>query len=100
MQENTPVISFETEGPGGMKATNKIKLTFFPPVGYLMEYVEGPLTGSKAMQHYVPMGNRTGVTVTGEYLSAMIPQNQLKAAVLAQLEQAFNEDNVTLQKFE
>ncbi len=99
MEGEQPVLSFETEGPGGMKANNKLKMTMFPPVGFLLEYTEGPLTGSKVMQYYIPMGNRTGVTVAGDYVSKMMPEGQLKSVVIAQLEQAFNEDQANLQKF-
>ncbi len=99
MEGDQPVMSFETEAPGGMKVKNKIKMTFFAPVGFLLEYTDGPLTGSKVMQHYAPMGNRTGVTVAGEYVSRMMPENQIKPLILGELEQAFKEDNANLQKF-
>ncbi len=99
MDGEHPVLAFETPGPGGMKVKQKIKMTMLPPVGFVSEYIEGPLTGSKAMQFYHPMGNRTGVTVVGEYVSSMIPENQLHSMVMQQLEMAFNEDQANLKKF-
>jgi len=47
---------------------------------------------------YFPNGNKTGVTVVGEFTSSMMPdENQLKQAVMSFLEQAFNEDSAYLQ---
>ena len=71
----------------------KIKSTPLLPVGRMMEYVEGPLAGSRSFLYYVPMGDRTGVTVVGEFVSRSIPENQLKSVVLSQLERSYNEDN-------
>jgi len=45
------------------------------------------------------MGDRTGVTVVGEFVSRSIPENQLKSVVLAQLERSYNEDNENLRNF-
>jgi hypothetical protein len=99
MEGDNPVMTFETPAPGGMKATNKMRITMFVPVGILMEYLEGPLAGSKVMQYYKPMGNRTGITVVGEYTSKMMQGDQLKGMVMQNLEQAFNEDQANLLKF-
>jgi hypothetical protein len=83
-----------------MKMKQKMRLTMLPPVGFLSEYIEGPLTGSKSMQFYHPMGNRTGVTVVDEFVSTMIPESQIHGAVMQQLETAFNEDQANLKKFQ
>jgi hypothetical protein len=77
----------------------KLKITMLPPVGFVQEYIEGPLTGSKSMQFYQSMGNRTGVTVVGEFVSTMMPESQIHGAVMTQLETAFNEDQANLKKF-
>jgi hypothetical protein len=97
--DNSMVMTFENDGPGGVKVTNKLKFTMFPPVGFLTEYIGGPLTGSKMMQYYTPMGDKTGVTVAGEFTSAMVPENQLRPMVLQNLEQAFNDDQQNLKQF-
>jgi len=94
-----PILAFETEGPGGSKMKQKLKLTMLPPTGYLMEYVEGPLKGSKAMQFYHAMGDKTGITVAGEFVSTIMPENMIHGMVMQQLEMAFNEDQVNLKKF-
>jgi hypothetical protein len=98
-QDGSVHLSFDNEAPGGTKFRNKIKMAMMPPVGFTMEYIEGPLTGSKAMQFYNPMGNKTGVTIAGEFVSKMLPENQLKSIVQMNLDKAFNEDNSNLQKF-
>ena len=97
--DGTMHMSFENEGPGGMMMKSKVKFTMFPPVGFLMEYVEGPMTGSKSMQYYQPMGGRTGVTVVGEFVSKELPEQQIKPIVTHGLETAFDEDSTNLQKF-
>jgi hypothetical protein len=97
--ERAGVLSFDTEGPGGMKIKQKLRMTMLPPVGFLQEYIEGPLAGSKAMQFYHPMGDKTGVTVVGEFVSSMLPENQIHGVVMQQLETAFNEDQANLKKF-
>jgi hypothetical protein len=96
---NSATISFETEGPGGTKIQIKNKNTMFPPVGRSQEYLEGPLAGSKAMTYYLPMGQRTGITVVGEYVSKTLPENKIRDFVLAQAERTFNEDCENLKNF-
>jgi hypothetical protein len=99
MDGNNVILSFDTEGLSGAKMTIKIKSTPILPLGRTMEYLEGPLAGSKVISYYVPMGDRTGVTVVGEYVSKVIPESQIKSVVMNQLEQSFNEDNENLKNF-
>jgi hypothetical protein len=55
------------------------------------------MSGSKFFNYYIPNGNKTGVTVVGDFKSPMIyDENQLKQAVMSFLEQAFNEDSAYL----
>ena len=79
-------------------ASHKLRMTMFAPVGFLLEYVDGPLTGTKLMQYYVPKGDKTGVTIVGEAKSAFLKDEQLKAAVMAGLEAAWKEDRENLKK--
>jgi len=96
---NNAVLSFEAEGPGGVKTLVKIKSTSFVPVGRMMEYLEGPLAGSKVVSYYIPKGQKTGVTIVGEYVSKVIPEGQIKMVVMNQLEQSFKEDTENLKNF-
>jgi len=99
MEGNSTILSFDAETLGGTKTRVKIKSTPLVPVGRMLEYIEGPLAGSKVMSYYVPMGDKTGVTIVGEYVSRSIPENQLKSTVMAQLEKSFYEDNENLKNF-
>jgi len=97
--DGTMHLSFENEGPGGTMMKNKLKLTMVPPIGFVSEYIEGPMTGSRSMQYYQPMGEKTGVTVVGEYVSKVLPEQQIKPIVNESLETAFTQDNANLKKF-
>jgi len=76
---------------------NMIKVTRFYPLGVAIELLEGPMTGSKFFNYYIPNKNKTWVTVVGDFKSPMInDETHLRQAVLSFLEQAFNEDNAYL----
>lgn len=95
--ENAILLSQEQEmGGQWVKVANKI--TMVPPIGVIIEMVEGPMAGSKSFTYYTPKGNKTEVTVVGEWTSKMLPEAQLRPAVLGILEQVYNEDNAELKK--
>jgi hypothetical protein len=90
-------VSWEQNVQGNwVKVVNKVRT--FPPVAMLVHSVEGPLAGSKFIFYYTPHGSKTGVSVIGDFQSAMIPAGQLEAMVMASLEEAFHEDNSSLQR--
>jgi len=100
MQGEHVILSFENQIPGAAgRVKQKIKMTMIPPVGLTMEYLEGPMAGTKTMQYYQPKGLKTDVVVVGEFTSNVIPEAQLKAMALRNLEQAFNEDQENLRRF-
>lgn len=99
MMDGYAVLTFDAVGPNGEKNVVKIKSTPLMPVGRVMEYLEGPLAGSRAFSYYIPMGDKTGVTIVGEFVSRTIPENQLRSVVLAQFERSFNEDSENLKNF-
>jgi len=81
----------------GQTIKTKLRVTRFYPFGVAIELLEGPLAGSKFFNYYIPNGNKTGVTVVGEFKSPiMTDESQLRQAVLSFLEQAFNEDSAYL----
>jgi hypothetical protein len=92
-------MSFDVEGPGGKRIHYKNRTTAFPPLGRIMEYLEGPLAGSKAMTYYTPMGQKTGITVVGEFVSDTIPESEIKSFVLSLFEKGFDEDVENLKNF-
>jgi hypothetical protein len=82
----------------GKKAQVKVKNTLYPPFGMVQEHLEGPLKGSRAFQYYIPKGNKTGVTVVGDYVAEGLDDQTVRQAVLQQAQVAFDEDNSNLKK--
>jgi len=96
VSEYAVIQSWESDMQGQTIKT-KIRVTRFYPLGVAIELLEGPVAGSKFFNYYTPNGNRTGVTVVGDFKSPiMTDENQLRQAVLSFLEQAFNEDSAYL----
>jgi hypothetical protein len=98
MQGEHAILTYETQNPDGTWSTSKTRTTAYPPVGVVLEVIEGPLAGSKSFQYYTPKGNDTGVTVVGEFTGKGIPEAALKKAVMAFLDTVFNEDQKNLSK--
>ena len=95
--ENRMKVSWEQNvGGNWVKVSNRV--TMFPPVAMLVQSVEGPLAGSKFMMYYTPKGEKTGVSVIGDFQSKMIPPAELQKTVLASLENAFNDDSAAIRK--
>ena len=94
---NTVVITAERNIMGKMVKT-KIKNTLYPPFGMVQEHLEGPTSGSKAFLYYIPKGNKTGVTIVGDFLVSGLDEQSTRDAVLAMLQAVFDEDNANLKK--
>jgi len=88
--------SWETEWRG---STFKVKAKFvmFPPLGFAVDFVEGPLTG-KGFTYYIPMGDKTGITCVGHYGAKGVSDDELKAVVAEMHAKAFEEDVENLAK--
>jgi hypothetical protein len=98
VNESTFTLSMEQHlGGRWLKLVNRI--TVYPPLGMAIEVMRGPLAGSKMINVYIPHGPKTGISVFGEFTSAEIPAMELEAAVRANLETAFNEDNAALRTY-
>ncbi len=74
-----------------------MRWTSFAPVGFGYEVLEGPLAGSKFFLFYMPMGDRTGVSVVGEFTSPTIPEPEIAAAVDRFFTTEFEQDFVAIQ---
>ncbi len=99
ISETTVELSWEQEMEGKwVRSANR--LTFFPPVGFAVEPLDGPLVGSKFINYYTPRGNKTEVTVVGEWTSKTIPPAMLEKAVWANLEKLFAEDAAAIKQFQ
>jgi len=95
---NAVELAWEQEIDGKwVRSANR--LTFLPPVGFSVEPLEGPLAGSKFFNYYTPRGNKTEVTVVGDYVSKVIPATHLEQAVMTNNEKVFKEDTEGLKQF-
>ena len=93
-------VTITSERPfNGQIVRFKSRNTLFPPVGMVQEYLEGPIAGSKAFTFYTPKGDKTRITLVGEFrVEGMTDEESTKKAVFQMLENSFNEDTVTLKK--
>ncbi len=80
----------------GVAVPIKARITLYPPLGFVMEYLEGPLTGSREFEYYVPHGERTGIVVVGEYRSSVLSEELLRSVMEEALGAAFEEDQENL----
>ncbi len=94
---STIYLTWESEVPGS-KFNHKAKLTFLPPIGFTMDFLEGPFSGSRDIEYYIPMGDKTGITCVGDYKWSPggLSDDQLKALVTEFYEEAFEEDKDNL----
>lgn len=83
----------------GKPTKTKMKITLYPPFGMVQEHLEGPTAGSRAFQFYTPKGNKTGVTIVGDFTIPGLDEKATKDAVMAQLQITFDEDNANLKTF-
>ena len=94
---STIFLSWESELQG-LKFDQRAKLTFLPPIGFTVDYLEGPLTGSREFEYYIPKGEKTGITCVGDWKWAggALSEDQLKALVTKWYDKAFEEDKENL----
>ena len=97
VNNNAVVITAERNIMGEMVRT-KIKNTLYPPFGFVQEHLEGPTAGSKAFVYYVPKGNKTAITIVGDFVLSGMDEKTTRDAVMAQLQVVFDEDNANLKK--
>ncbi len=96
--ENVVIASMERLWNGAwVKVVNR--LTLYPPLGYVVEALEGPFAGSRSMTVYTPQGSRTRIDVFGEFVSPDIPASELEAAARRWLEETYDEDAPALRAF-
>jgi hypothetical protein len=96
---STIFLTWESEAEG-TTFKNKAKLIFLPPIGFTMDFVEGPLAGSRDFEYYTPMGGKTGITCVGDWKWAPggLSDDQLRALVIEFYDEAFREDKENLAK--
>jgi hypothetical protein len=99
MKGNTVEITREVT-VDGKPVQSKTKITMYPPFGMVQEHLEGPIAGSRAFQFYIPKGDKTGVTLVGDFISAGKDDNAVKQMMMQLLQTTFDEDNTNLKKMQ
>ena len=92
---NTVVLTSERNIMGKV-AKVKVKNTLYPPFGMVQEHLEGPMQGSRAFLYYTPKGDKTGVTVVGDYVMSGLGDQEIHDVVMTQMQRSFDEDNANL----
>ena len=76
----------------GKWAPDRMRISMFPPVSVVTEWLEGVLAGSKLVYVYSPAGNKTRIDVYGEFTSKTLPPHEVEAAAREFLEAEFDAD--------
>lgn len=94
---NTILREEVVKGPAG-PYTERVRFTFNPPKGFDMEWVSGPLAGSRATHTYTPQGNRTKVEVTGEFRIQGMDEKSTYRMIDDFMNRVFEEDGAALRR--
>jgi hypothetical protein len=93
------VVVITSERPFmGRSVKVKMKNTLYPPLGYVSEHIEGPTAGSRAFLYYTPKGDKTGVTIVGDFVISGLDEKATRDAIMAQMQVVFDEDNANLKR--
>ena len=95
VQGNVVTLTSERD-VDGKAVRSKLRLTMYPPLGVAQEHLEGPTAGSKAFTFYTRKGDKTAITVVGEYKMAGASDEEARKAVMQMLGRSFDEDTATL----
>jgi hypothetical protein len=76
----------------GKWAPDLMRISMFPPVSVVTEWLEGVLAGSKLVYLYAPEGGRTRIDVYGEFTSKTLPESEVEAAAREFLDEEFAAD--------
>ncbi len=100
-KDNAVVQEWEMRNPDG-KTTRKEtwRLVFNPPTGFEMEALAGPSKGTRYLNKYTPMGEKTRVEVDGDFRMQGMDEATTKKAALGFLAQVFDEDTANLRKYQ
>jgi hypothetical protein len=95
LQGNVLTLTSERE-VDGKAVRSKLRITMYPPLGIVQEHLEGPTAGSKVFSYYTRKGDKTAITVVGEYKMAGASDESTMKAVKQMLERSFDEDVATI----
>jgi hypothetical protein len=99
LSETSFVASWEQDYNGG-PVFFKMHGTEYPPLGLAYEILAGPFAGSKFFFYYTPVGDRTQVSLVGEFASDSIPAALLKSKVIDFFAIEFEQDREGLDRYQ
>lgn len=76
----------------GKWAPDQMRISMFPPVSVVTEWLEGVLKGSKLVYVYRPEGEKTRIDVYGEFVSETLAPQDVEAAAHEFLDNEFRDD--------
>lgn len=100
-QGNAMIMHADVANPGGMGTHKETwKMVVNSPKGFELEYLAGPMKGSRHTHTYTPVGNKTRVEVSGEFRAEGMDDESTKRAVLAYFAEVFEEDQAAMKKMQ
>ncbi len=76
----------------GKWAPDRMRISMFPPVSVVTEWLEGVLAGSKLVYVYSPQGDKTRIDVYGEFTSKTLAPSEVEAAAREFLKNEYDAD--------
>ncbi|MGH9920241.1 MAG: hypothetical protein ACRD6W_15410 [Nitrososphaerales archaeon] len=80
----------------GKWAPDRMRISMFPPISVVSEWLEGVLEGSKVVYVYTPQGNKTRIDVYGEFTSKTLSPSEVEAVAREFLENEYRDDAPTI----
>jgi len=80
----------------GKPETFTVRWTTLRPLGVAYDVLQGPFVGSKFFVYYRARGDKTRVTIVGDFVSPTIPAARVEASVLAFFAREFEEDSAAI----
>src|SRR5436189_241832 len=97
---STMTVEAKLGNPDGTFDVEKLRLDYQPPKGFDLEYLSGPMKGTKHTHTYTPQGNKTRVVVEGEFVVPPgMTENAVRKNALDYFAMTFEEDNSALKKY-
>ena len=80
----------------GEPAAFAMRWRSYYPLGIAYEVLAGPFEGSRFFLYYTPLGDRTGVSVVGDFRSPTLPDAALPRAVERFFAREFEQDHAAI----
>jgi len=82
----------------GQWKPDRMRISMFPPLSVVSEWLEGVLEGSKMAYLYAPLGERTRIDVYGEFTSTTLDSTEIEATVREFLDSEFRDDEAVIRR--